>query len=83
MASSLFGPQQPSIQMSNNLQNIKELMAIAKTKSPQEMMAILNQNPNMQAVNSFINQYGDTRSAFYALAKQRGIDPNQILNLLK
>lgn len=44
----------------------------------------MSQNPQMQNVMNIVNQYGgDARTAFYETAKERGIDPNTIINMLK
>lgn len=54
-------------------------------QNPQAMLqSMVNQNPQMQQVMNLIRQSGgDPKNAFYALAKQKGIDPNQILNMLR
>lgn len=45
---------------------------------------MMMQNPQMKQVMDFINQNGgDAKSAFYKLADWRGVDPNEILNMLK
>lgn len=45
--------------------------------------AFVNQYLNNPQVQSIINQYGSPKNAFYALAKQRGINPQEILNKIK
>lgn len=41
-------------------------------------------DPRMQHVMEIVNQNGgDARAAFYNMARQRGVDPNAILNQLK
>lgn len=70
----------------SNIQQIKQMMDMLKnSQNPQMMLQnIVNQNPNMQQVMNLVRQSGgDAKSAFYSLAKQKGIDPNQILNMLK
>ena len=57
-------------------------------KTAQNPQAMLNQlatnNPNMKQVMDIVNQYdGDISKAFYETAKQKGVDPNEILNMLK
>ena len=48
------------------------------------LQAIAAKNPQMQQAIDFINQCGgDPQKAFYALAEQKGVDPNEILNALK
>lgn len=70
----------------SNIQQIKQMMDMLKnSQNPQMMLQnIVNQNPNMQQVMNLVKQSGgDAKSAFYNLAKQKGIDPNQILSMLK
>ena len=38
---------------------------------------------NNPQVQSIINQYGNPKNAFYALAKQKGINPDEILKMIK
>ena len=48
------------------------------------LQAIAQNNPQLKQVIDLVNKSGgDPRSAFYQMAKDRGVDPNQILNLLK
>jgi hypothetical protein len=48
------------------------------------MQQLIGQNPQMQQVMQIINQNGgDPKAAFYNLAKQKGIDPDEILSMLK
>ena len=55
---------------------------IKNSPNPQVLLNnLLAQNPK---VSGLINQYGgDARTAFYALAQQKGVDPNSILDMLK
>ncbi len=74
--------QQPT----NNLQQVKNMMNLLRTsQNPQAMMqTLLMQNPQLQSVMTLINQSGgDPKTAFYKLAEQKGVDPNQIINMLK
>lgn len=41
---------------------------------------VLRNNPQ---INQLVNQYGNPKQAFMNVAKQRGINPNEILNLFK
>ena len=48
------------------------------------LQAMMMQNPQMQSVIALVNQHGgDAQAAFYDLAKQKGVDPNTILSMLK
>ena len=41
-------------------------------------------DPRMQQVMQYVQQNGgDPRSAFYALAKQKGVDPNAIIQQVR
>ena len=41
-------------------------------------------NPSVRQCMDIVNQYGgDPKAAFYALAQQKGIDPEQILSQLR
>ena len=48
-------------------------------------MALAQQNGQVQDIVKMINeQYnGDGKAAFYAKAKEMGIDPNDVLSMLK
>ena len=61
---------------------------ISLVKSSGNPQAILNQlvqtNPNMKQVMEIVQQYGgDANKAFYDLAEKNGINPQEILDLLK
>ena len=52
-----------------------------RSEQKQQMAA---SNPQMQQVMQLIQKHGgDPTKAFYALAEEKGIDPQQILDLLK
>ena len=53
--------------------------------NPQAMLqTVLQRDPRYQEAVRLVQQSGgDARSAFYALAKQKGVDPDQILAALK
>lgn len=61
-------------------------MSIIKaSQNPQAMLnQMINSNPQMKQVMEFINKSGgDPKKAFYTLAQQNGVDPQQILNMLQ
>ena len=65
---------------------IRQIINMVKSSgNPQALLAQLAQtNPNMKQVMEIIRQYGgDANKAFYAIAEQNGINPNEILDLLK
>lgn len=70
----------------NNLQQIKEMMSLVQGASnPTIMMQnMISQNPKLKEIMNFVNQNGgDAKAAFYALAKQKGVDPEQVLSMLR
>ena len=69
-----------------NLGQIKQMMQVVKgTRNPQMMLnQMMQSNPQMKQVMDLVNQHGgDPKKAFYGLCEQRGVDPNQILNMIK
>lgn len=65
---------------------IKQMMSMVQSaQNPQAMLnQMMQNNPQMQQAMKLINQHGgDAKKAFYALAKQKGIDPQGILDMLK
>ena len=72
--------------MMNGIGQIKQMMNMVKNAgNPQAMMAqMMQNNPQMKQVMDAVNQYGgDPKKAFYALAQQKGVNPDEILNMLK
>ena len=68
------------------MQNVRQMMGMLNSsQNPQAMMnQIMANNPNLKQVMDFINQSGgDPKKAFYALAEQKGIDPQEIFDLMK
>ena len=65
---------------------IKQMMGMVNSSGNPQMMLnqMLTGNPQFKQVMDLINQSGgDPKKAFYALAEQRGVDPNDILSMLK
>ena len=65
---------------------IKQMMAMVS--GAQDPMAMINRlagnNPQVKQVMDVIrNAGGDPRRAFYQLAEEKGVDPNEILNMMK
>ena len=57
------------------------MQTIQTAQNPQ--MALLN-NPQMKQVVDYVNANGgNAKEVFYKLAKERGVDPQSILNSLK
>ena len=47
------------------------------------MAAVMNQNPEFKKAVETLSALGDPRKLFYERAKQKGVDPNIYINLLK
>ena len=48
------------------------------------MNQLAQNNPQIKQAMDYVNQCGgDPQKAFYTLAKQKGVDPQQILDALK
>ena len=65
---------------------IKQMInAIRMAQNPTAMMKqMAMNNPQLKQVMDVVNQYGgDPQKAFYDLAKQKGIDPQEIIDMLK
>ena len=72
--------------MAQQIAPIKNMMqAVRSAGDPNAMLQqMMQSNPKMQKVQQIVQQYnGDPRAAFYALAQQNGVDPEQILGMLR
>lgn len=92
-----FAAQQPQATSSMlNTQNVQQnqkiatglknaLQVVQSASDPQQtFMRMLQGNPNVKAVMDIVNQHGgDPQRAFYAEAERRGIDPEQVLSMLR
>ena len=68
------------------LANIKGMMKMMRgANNPQALMqSMMSKNPQMKQAMDLIQQNGgDAKTAFYNLAKQKGVNPDDILNQLK
>jgi len=67
----------------NNMLGI--INTIKAARNPSAMLKQLaSQNPNVANAMNLINQNGgDPKRAFYSEAQRLGVDPNQILGMLK
>ena len=77
---------QSSNQMVNQQYNVMPLIqAIRYSRNPNLMLQQLMQsNPNVASTMNLVRQYGgNPQKAFYEEAKKKGIDPNQILSMLR
>ena len=69
-----------------NIGQIKGLMHMMQSggNSQALLQTLVSSNPMMGPIMNLVQQYrGDARTAFYDLAKQKGVNPNDVINLLK
>ena len=81
-----MNPILQKMQMPNNLGRLRNMMNTVKSAgNPQAMLMNMAQsNPNIKQAMDFINQSGgDPQKAFYALAEQKGVNPEDILSQLR
>ena len=64
-----------------NQNNMQQLMEMVKGNPQGVLNQLMQNNPQVRQVMALAN--GDPKTAFYSLAKQNGVDPNSILNMLK
>ena len=81
-------PQSMQTGLLNNpfVSKIKTTMNMLKSaKNPELFMQnMISQNPQMKQAMDYVNANGgNAKEAFYKLAQENGIDPEQILNMLK
>ena len=65
---------------------VTQILNFYKTsKNPQETLnRMMQNNPRMKQVMDYVNANGgDAKTAFYKLAKERGIDPEEVLSQLR
>ena len=69
--------------MNNPMLNLIKQMKSAK--NPKDlMMAMVKQNPQFNQMMQMANQSGKTyEELFYEMANKQGVDPNEILNILR
>ena len=71
--------------MATQMAPIKNLMNTVRfAKNPQAMLSqLMQRNPQFQQISQLIQKAnGDPQKAFYALAEEQGVDPNQILTMI-
>ena len=68
------------------MSTVKQMMGMLNaSQNPQAMLnQLMQSNPQMKQVMDVINQSGgDAKKAFYSLAEQKGVNPQDILDMLK
>lgn len=69
-----------------NLSQLKQMMNVVRNAgNPQVMLqSMMSNNPQYKQIMDIVNQNGgDAKKAFYSMAEQRGVDPNEILSMLQ
>lgn len=61
------------------------MQMVQAAKNPiQYLQQLATENPDVKNVLGYVQQNGgDFKTAFYKMAQEKGIDPNQVLNMLK
>lgn len=70
----------------NKLSQIRNMMnTIRASKNPNAALSSMVQNnPQYRQAMNYVNQNGgNAKTAFYNLANQMGVNPNEILNMMK
>lgn len=66
------------------IQQVRQLMnAFRNSANPQQMLAQMAQNNPQFSQVMQLCQNGNPKDVFYALCKEKGVDPNTILNQLR
>lgn len=77
----LGGAQMPPI-----VGQVKNIMSMMRaSQNPTAMLnGLIQSNPQYKQALEYVNANGgDPKAAFYKLAEEKGVDPNEILNMLK
>ena len=72
--------------MNPQIQSIKQVMNMMKNANDPNafITGLANNNPQFKQIMDMVQSNGgDAKTLFYTLAKQKGIDPEAILNSLK
>lgn len=58
---------------------------VKSSRNPQAMLQqLISQNPQVQNVMKYVNDNGgDPKAAFYKLAQEKGVDPNEVLKMFQ
>ena len=81
MMQSLIRPQ-----IMQNIAPVKQIMSTLRNAgNPQAMFnQMLMQNPRIREVMKYVNDNGgNAEQAFYKMAEQKGVDPNEIISALQ
>ena len=70
----------------NNFNQIKNMFNLLKaSNNPNQMLQqFVQSNPQIKNILDYIQQNGgDPKTAFYKMAQEKGINPDEIINMLK
>lgn len=73
-------------QMAQTVRPIKDMMNMLNSSGNPQMMLqnMMSQNPRLKEAMDYVNANGgNPKEAFYKLAKERGINPDDIISMLK
>lgn len=69
-----------------SLTPIKNMMSMIKSAGNPQMMIqqMISQNPQIKQAMDYVNQNGgNAKDAFYKLANESGVNPDEVINMLK
>lgn len=72
--------------MKQTLMPIKNMMSLVRSAGNPQMMLqqMMTQNPQMKQAMDYINENGgNAKDAFYKLANENGVDPEEVIDMLK
>lgn len=72
-------------QMTNNITPFRNMFKMLKSAGNPKMLLnqMAGQNPQLKQVMQYVNENGgDAKQAFYKLAEERGVNPEEILRQL-
>lgn len=73
-------------QIPNNFDQIKRMFNMVRNSgNPQAMFrSLMQNNPQYKQIADVVNQYGgNPKEAFYRVCEQNGINPQDVMNMLK
>lgn len=80
MANTLLSRMMPGM---NNIMGMMQMMKNASNPMA-AMQQMMGNNPQMQQVMQVVQQHGgDAKGAFYAMAQQQGVNPDEILSQVR
>ena len=69
--------------LQGNQMNIDQMIELFKNNPQQAINQMMINNPQIQKVINWINQYGTPERAFKLKAQEMGVNPDEIINKLK